>query len=163
MLLPLRVLIPDGERAFEVLLFECCEKLAHGMALGMVAEVISEPDQNECGKDCDDDQFPAAAFGCLVVLLRIHQGHSVLSIIESEGIEKVPRQHVLVPGFNPHHYQKALSIQLETLRSKGPNWLSADCSKRALEQRHGDRKSNNREERQIKHVRPDRDHSGFLQ
>jgi hypothetical protein len=76
--------------AFKVLLLECAEEFVHDVPFGVVAEVIDDPGQDESSKDCSDDQVPSAAGGRLVVLLRIHQSHNVLSIIESAGIEKVP-------------------------------------------------------------------------
>ena len=90
MLLPLRVLVPQRESAFQVLLLEGVEEFARGVTLGVIAEVIAEPGEDEQGKNCKENQVLAAAGRGLVVFFGIHQCHSALSIIESGGIEKVP-------------------------------------------------------------------------
>src|SRR5437879_1907857 len=90
MLLPLGVLIPEGERVLKFLLLKCGEDFLHVAWYGIVPEVIYDPGQDQDGKGSGEDQVPAAAGGRFVVLLRIHQGHGLLSIIESGEIEKVP-------------------------------------------------------------------------
>jgi hypothetical protein len=53
--------------------------------------VIDDPGKNQHEEDTGNNEISAAAIAAIVVLLRIHQRHDVLSIIESGKEEKVPK------------------------------------------------------------------------
>jgi len=90
MLLPVRVTHPERVRAFDVSSLQRGEELLGRMPFGMVPFVISDPRKNEHDENRDDDQLSASEVARLVVLLRIHQRHNLLSIMESGEEEKVP-------------------------------------------------------------------------
>src|SRR5438309_27291 len=81
MLFPVRVLIPDGVSALNILMRQGRKKLTGDVAFGIVAQMIRNPYQDDCPNNGNNDQVSATAGARLVELLRIHERHD-LSIIE---------------------------------------------------------------------------------
>ena len=59
MLLPVWVFEPNRVRTLEILMFEGSKKSVGGVACGVVAEMIGDPCQYDCGNDGGDDQLSA--------------------------------------------------------------------------------------------------------
>jgi len=90
MLFPVRICEPDPVGVLQLLALQGGEKLIGDTALGIIAQVVSHPRKNQSDEHGHNNEVPAAAIARLVVLLRIHQRHDLLSIMESAEEEKVP-------------------------------------------------------------------------
>jgi len=92
MLLPIWILHPQCVSAFHVYLLQRSEEFVSYATLRIVTEVISDPGEDQRDNYELDDAAPSPSLASLVILLRVHQGHDLLSIMESGEEEKVPRR-----------------------------------------------------------------------